>query len=212
MSGKAKKVQEKTTCGVYEVTNKNTKFMYVGASKRIEICFKDYMRYLERGVMSNKEMQADYNKHGADSFKLKILQECSADELAKVKKDWLTKKGLIKETVETNKAETKKTEAPKPVSKAKAVIPEEPVESTPDLPELPDSSKKEIEKEVKKSLEKTMKSEDALVEAGSMTDLGTKVLRDKNIMIDLKTMKVPEVATKYALSTSMIRKIKKENQ
>jgi hypothetical protein len=51
------------TRGIFKITsNFNQQFQYVGASKQIEVVFKDYLKWCERGV-APKDMQDEYNRH-----------------------------------------------------------------------------------------------------------------------------------------------------
>jgi len=49
------------TRGIFKITsNFNPKFEYLGASKQVEVVFKDYLKWCERGV-APKDMQEEFN-------------------------------------------------------------------------------------------------------------------------------------------------------
>lgn len=51
------------TRGIFKITsNFNPQFQYIGASKQIEVVFKDYLKWCERGV-APKDMQDEFNRH-----------------------------------------------------------------------------------------------------------------------------------------------------
>ena len=55
-------MSETKTRGIFKITsNQNQQFEYLGASKQIEIVFKDYLKWCERGT-APKDIQEEYNR------------------------------------------------------------------------------------------------------------------------------------------------------
>jgi hypothetical protein len=63
------------TSGVFMISSPDGKFKYIGSSTRIEVCIKDYFKWLEDGKHGSKEMQEAYDKNGK-KLNWSILKEC----------------------------------------------------------------------------------------------------------------------------------------
>ena len=59
--------------GIYTITNKENKKVYVGESLNITNRWKDHIEMLKKGKHYNYKLQNDYNIYGLDSFEFKIL-------------------------------------------------------------------------------------------------------------------------------------------
>lgn len=60
--------------GVYAITNRVTGMQYIGSSNHILYRWIKHKQSLRKGSHRNRLMQADYDKHGVDSFELSILE------------------------------------------------------------------------------------------------------------------------------------------
>lgn len=63
------------TKGVFKIVSQATGKEFYGASAQIEVVYRDYMKRLKEGKHSNKALQEEYDKYGADNFELIILKE-----------------------------------------------------------------------------------------------------------------------------------------
>jgi hypothetical protein len=72
------------TSGVFMISSPDNKFKYIGSSTRIEVCIKDYFKWLADGKHGSKEMQEAYDKNGK-KLNWSILKECE-------KADFVTEK------------------------------------------------------------------------------------------------------------------------
>jgi hypothetical protein len=66
------------TSGVFMIFDPNGTYKYIGVSTRIEVCVKDYFKWLTDGKHGNAEMQTAFEKAGK-KFEYKILKECPKD-------------------------------------------------------------------------------------------------------------------------------------
>lgn len=70
------------TCGVFKVTSsKNPDFSYIGASTQIEVAFRDYMKWTEKGK-APKAIQEEINANNGDKtiFSYNILEVTENDK------------------------------------------------------------------------------------------------------------------------------------
>ena len=65
--------------GIYQIKNKETGRVYIGASTKIPSRWTGHRRDLRRGQHHSKDMQQDYDTHGLESFEFEIIQEHPCD-------------------------------------------------------------------------------------------------------------------------------------
>ncbi|MDI6840458.1 MAG: hypothetical protein QMD71_06405 [bacterium] len=63
------------TKGVFKIVSKESGKEFFGASSQIEVCFRDYIKWLNNGKHTNKELQSEFDKYGKDNLELVILEE-----------------------------------------------------------------------------------------------------------------------------------------
>lgn len=63
--------------GIYKITNKETKKVYVGASHQIKQRIIKHFRSLKLGKHTNSQLQSDYNTYGRTSFSYGIIHPVS---------------------------------------------------------------------------------------------------------------------------------------
>ena len=63
------------TSGIFMITNDKGDYKYVGSSTRIEVCIKDYMKWLSDSKHGNAGMQKAYKENG-DRLNFTILKVC----------------------------------------------------------------------------------------------------------------------------------------
>lgn len=88
-----KKEKPKVTCGVFMVAAPDGSYKYIGTSSRIEICWKDYSKWLSEQKHANAELQAAYNKFKGNLV-MTILEECERTQLADMKKKHCKEQGV----------------------------------------------------------------------------------------------------------------------
>ena len=82
--------------GIYAIKNIDTDKYYVGKSVYIEVRLKRHFRELREGIHHSKYLQNSFNKHGEDSFKPMILEECSEEVLFERERFWIDKLNAYK--------------------------------------------------------------------------------------------------------------------
>lgn len=81
-------------CGIYSITCTKTQGCYVGQTARaFEERWAEHRNDLERDRHKNKSLQSIASRHGVNSLKFKILEQCSADELDDRELYWIAKQG-----------------------------------------------------------------------------------------------------------------------
>lgn len=68
-------------CGIYSIENTINHKKYIGQSVNIKQRWCHHKNDLNNGQHDNDYLQKLWNKYGASAFKMKILEECSKDEL-----------------------------------------------------------------------------------------------------------------------------------
>jgi group I intron endonuclease len=63
-------------CGVYLITNKTNKKVYVGKSIILKYRWKKHLWKLKQGKHHNLHLQFAFNKNGIDSFEFSIIELC----------------------------------------------------------------------------------------------------------------------------------------
>lgn len=89
----AKPGKPKVTCGVFMVAAPDGSFKYIGTSSRIEVCWKDYSKWLLEKKHANKELQDAYDKFKGNLV-MTILEECPKEKLAEAKKKHCKEQGV----------------------------------------------------------------------------------------------------------------------
>lgn len=77
--------------GIYAIMNLHNKKLYIGQSIDIESRWKQHFSELRRGTHHNRYLQAAYNKYGADSFVVAILELCDKAKLNEREAYWVAK-------------------------------------------------------------------------------------------------------------------------
>jgi len=72
------------TSGVFMISSPDGKYKYIGVSTRIEVCVKDYMKWLADGKHGNVEMQTAYEANNK-TLNWQILKTCEKVDFAKEK-------------------------------------------------------------------------------------------------------------------------------
>lgn len=89
----AKPGKPKVTCGVFMVASPDGKYKYIGTSSRIEVCWKDYSKWLKDQKHANKDLQDAYNKYKGNLI-MTVLEECPRDQLSDAKKRHCKEQGV----------------------------------------------------------------------------------------------------------------------
>jgi hypothetical protein len=75
--------------GIYKITNKNNKKMYVGSSINIEQRKKDHFNMLKNNKHHSKELQGSYNRtKDKNVFKFEIIEEVKDETELKVREQY----------------------------------------------------------------------------------------------------------------------------
>jgi len=69
------------TSGVFMISSPNGVFKYIGTSTRIEVCIRDYFKWLADNKHGSVEMQKAYKENG-DKLNWSILKTCDKAEFA----------------------------------------------------------------------------------------------------------------------------------
>lgn len=83
----------KVTCGVFMVATPDGSYKYIGTSSRIEVCWKDYSKWLADKKHSNKELQDAYDKVKGNLV-MTVLEECPKASLTDAKKKHCKEQGV----------------------------------------------------------------------------------------------------------------------
>ena len=67
--------------GIYKITNKLNKKVYIGQSVNIEIRFKDHKSKQKRDREPDSHLYRAIEKYGLENFNFEILEECSVSDL-----------------------------------------------------------------------------------------------------------------------------------
>jgi len=87
-------------CGVYKITNKINKKVYIGSSKNIPKRFSTHRSELRKNKHANVHLQNSWNIHGEQSFIFEILFNCKDED--KIKKETEEIRKYIKKFNEKN--------------------------------------------------------------------------------------------------------------
>jgi len=69
------------TSGIYQIRCNPTGKVYIGSSCRIEKRWREHELHLIAGTHVNPHLQAAWNKYGAASFELVIIEECGKETI-----------------------------------------------------------------------------------------------------------------------------------
>lgn len=72
--------QTPTPMGVYQLANNNNNKIFIGSSLNLPGKKNGLLFQLRQGGYFNKELQADWNLHGADAFSFTVLEEVDPDK------------------------------------------------------------------------------------------------------------------------------------
>jgi hypothetical protein len=81
------------TSGVFMVSSADGSYKYIGTSSRIEVCWKDYSKWLAEKKHGNKEMQAAYDQFGGN-LQMTILETCDKTAFTEAKKKHCKDQGV----------------------------------------------------------------------------------------------------------------------
>ena len=77
-------------CGVYQIINNVTGWVYIGSSVNIFRRWKQHRQTLQRGAHAKPQMQRDADLHGWHSFTYELLEICADQEEAWEREDeWI---------------------------------------------------------------------------------------------------------------------------
>lgn len=77
-------------CGIYKITNLNTKLAYIGQSKDIKERWRDHMKHgLGIDTPAGNKLYEAMKKEGLECFTFEILEECSSDQLDEKEKFYI---------------------------------------------------------------------------------------------------------------------------
>lgn len=69
--------------GIYMIYNSIENRAYIGQAKKLSTRIASHRRELERGIHTNEDIRASFNKDGAENFQFIVLFNCPIDELDK---------------------------------------------------------------------------------------------------------------------------------
>lgn len=83
-------LEGKNPCGIYKVTNIETKEIYIGKSTKISDRFQNHVKsaYGLEGV-AESQFQRALKKYGVDNFTWELLEEVSKENLNEAEKKWI---------------------------------------------------------------------------------------------------------------------------
>lgn len=67
--------------GVYKIVNTKNDRYYIGQATSFQGRARAWRSMLRSGKSYNKELQADWDKHGEDFFEFKVIEECEKQQL-----------------------------------------------------------------------------------------------------------------------------------
>jgi group I intron endonuclease len=76
-------------CGIYGITNKITKRVYVGKSVIVQARWNKHRKLLRLNKHHCSHLQRSWNKHGEESFHFSVLEICSRASLTVAEQRWL---------------------------------------------------------------------------------------------------------------------------
>jgi len=91
------------TCGIYSITNKTNKKVYIGSSKNCEQRFKQHKKELRGEYHKNDHLQKAINKYGIDNFDFKIIDKCDQKDLIYTETLWMNHLNTMDSIIGYNK-------------------------------------------------------------------------------------------------------------
>ena len=67
--------------GGYAIINKYTGRVYVGQSRNMVARWVSHVSDLQRQMHSNKQLQSDWDKYGAEGFSVQVISRCQPEYL-----------------------------------------------------------------------------------------------------------------------------------
>lgn len=77
------------TTGIYQITNKNSGWRYVGSASSIETRWSTHRAELRAGKHHNSILQRSWAKHGEEAFEFLVLEEVPAEALLIAEQHWI---------------------------------------------------------------------------------------------------------------------------
>ena len=74
-----KRRRENEPAAIYEIKNKETGKIYIGATTAFPKRCSTHKSHLRRGIHANQALQEDYNKYGLDVFEFEVIEEHPCD-------------------------------------------------------------------------------------------------------------------------------------
>lgn len=82
-------VKKNITVGIYRITNIVNGKIYIGSSSALKKRFYEHRRTLRKATHRNPHLQSAWQEYGEANFKFEILQECDAQTLLAVEKEYI---------------------------------------------------------------------------------------------------------------------------
>src|SRR5574344_2694860 len=79
----------KIICGIYKITNKINKKVYIGQSRNIKQRLNEHKNHLNRNIHHNSHLQNAWNKYGEINFKMEIIEECAIEIINEKEKEYI---------------------------------------------------------------------------------------------------------------------------
>lgn len=76
-------------CGIYMITCKESKKVYIGQSKDVKKRFKHHIYNLKNERHANQHMIRSFKKYGKDAFEFTIIEICSEENLNEKEENWI---------------------------------------------------------------------------------------------------------------------------
>ena len=82
---------ELKACGIYMIFCSVSSKRYIGSAKKILRRWNSHKSLLRRNRHKNIHLQSAYNKYGAESFSITVLETCSEENLLSREIFWIEK-------------------------------------------------------------------------------------------------------------------------
>lgn len=79
----------KIICGIYKITNKINKKVYIGQSRNIKQRLNEHKNHLNRNIHHNSHLQNAWNKYGEINFKMETIEECPIEIINEKEKEYI---------------------------------------------------------------------------------------------------------------------------
>lgn len=77
-------------CGVYAITFRDCRKMYIGSSKKIPTRLKEHISKLQQNIHWCPKLQRAFNSYGEELLQLVLLERCRQEETKEVEQLWLS--------------------------------------------------------------------------------------------------------------------------